>query len=98
MLCRRLLVRETLVKTPEQKAADEVLAKAIQAAQDAYDFTGLTVGYVVAVAVVEYDDDGEQRSGTCYHVPPGQPWVTTLGTIHATHLRLQAMFTSTEDE
>jgi hypothetical protein len=86
------------VRTPEQQAADQALADAIQAAQNAYGFTGLTVGYVVAVAVVEYDDGGEQCSGTCHHVPAGQHWVTTLGTIHATHLRLQALFTGTEDE
>lgn len=83
--------------TPEQEAADAALAAALQQANNAYGFTGLVVGTVVCCATVEFDDDGDQQTGIIYHIPEGQNWVTTLGVIHATHLRLKAIYT-TEDE
>jgi len=84
------------VKTPEQKEADEALDAALTQITTAYEYTGVSTGYVLSVATVEYDDDGEQRSGVWWHCRDGQPWHSTLGIIRATTLRLEADYLDPE--
>ena len=81
-----------MARTPEQEAADRDLAKAIEACNEAYGFTGLVVGSLTLCAVVEYDDDGDQCSGTIHHVPAGQHWISTLGVLDAGRIRLRTMY------
>ena len=81
-----------MARTPEQEAADRDLAKAIEACNEAYGFTGLIVGSLTLSAVVEYDDDGEQHSGIVYHVPAGQHWISTLGVLDAGRIRLRTLY------
>lgn len=78
------------MKSPEQKAADDALDAALAQIAAAYEYSGVSTGYVLSVATVEYDDDGDQRSGVWWHCRDGQPWHATLGIIRATTLRLEA--------
>ena len=87
-----------MTRTSEQLAADRDLAKAIQGCNDAYGFTGLVVGTLVICAVVEYDNDGEQCSGTIHHVPSGQHWITTLGVLDAGRIKLRNLYGSPEGD
>lgn len=87
-----------MTRTPEQLAADDGLAKALQECNDAYGFTGLIVGTLTICAVVEYDDAGDQCSGTIHHVPSGQHWITTLGVLDAGRIRLRSMYGDNTEE
>ena len=76
------------MRTPEEKTADETLDTAIRTVMDAYAHTGLVVGYVLSVAIVEYEDDG-QHSGLCRYVPEDQHWIQTLGICEASRAQMQ---------
>lgn len=79
------------MRTPEQKAADEALDRAIRGCMDAYGHTGLVVGTVTLAAVVEYEDDG-QHSGICRYVPEDQHWIMTLGVLDGAQTILRDLF------
>lgn len=81
----------------EQRAALEALDAAITGIAEAYEYSGVTTGFVLGVATVEYDSDGEQRSGIWWHNADGQPWHSTLGILRATQLRLEADYLRPED-
>lgn len=78
------------MKTPEQSAANEALRAAIEQVQSAYEYEGLSTGWFLGVSSVEWDDDGDQRSGIWWLAPEGQPWTTTLGVLSAVTLRMHA--------
>lgn len=86
-----------MARTPKERAADVALKAAIDLAQEAYGFTGLAVGYVIGVSIIEYEDDG-QHSGVCWHLPEDQPIVSTLGTIELVRMRMHATYAATEDD
>lgn len=85
------------MNTPEQKAALEAFDAALTQISEAYEYSGVTTGFVIGVATVEYDDAGEQRSGVWWHCTDGQPWHSTLGILRATQLRLEADYLTPED-
>jgi hypothetical protein len=89
---------QELTDTPNQLAAREALAEAIEKANAAFDMPGLPVATLVCQLVVEYNDKGEQSSGVQFHVPDGQHWGMTLGTLRAAQLYLERQFLEMDDE
>ena len=68
------------------------LLEAIDAANKAWEFDGLPFATLVCQLVIEYDEEGNQCSGVQFHIPEGQSWGLTLGTLRAAQLRLEADF------
>ena len=83
-------------KTPERRAADASLEAALDQIAEAYDLDGLRVGWLLALSFTKYDGD-HPCSVISWHSPEGQSWVTNIGILEATRLRLHANFLEPDD-
>lgn len=85
------------VRTPEEKAADEALNKAIEDAVKAYGYAeagGITAGWMVIVDQRIWrgndGDGGVGHTGLCTLYKDGDmPWVQILGLLRLATLRLE---------
>lgn len=72
-----------MARTPEQKAVDDALTEAIEAALHAHDAkTGVTSDYIVLVAQQNFDADGESTTSIARLVrDDGIPHYRLLGLL-----------------
>lgn len=91
-----------MARTPEQKAADEQLGAAIEAALAAHGLkTGVTSDYIVVAAQQHFGDDGVQRTNIARLVPgDGVPHYRLMGLLDyaLTHYRTDICFADEDEE
>ena len=85
-----------MARTPEQRAADDALAAAVEQVMSANGYTGrglITTDFVVLVAQQGYADDGDGVSAMAWLLRDGEmPWHRIIGVVRAGLTRIEHVY------
>jgi hypothetical protein len=85
-----------MARTPEQKAADDALTAAIDAAVEAYGYREdvmMNTSYIVLVEQRGWDDDADSLTGVVRLYKDGDmSWISILGLLRAASLAAERTY------